>query len=255
MLTTLLNLDCAFNHNWRSNKTVFISYPKSGRTWMRYVFHLIGLDVTFDHAFDTENLCLFFGKPAPAIKTDIVGRRNIFMYRNALDTAVSFYFQIQEIELTPFRDNYIETIERLRGLNALPPQDIDSFVLHPSWGVERICKYNRAWLDFGRKRNNFFILSYEDARSNTKESMEKMLAYLGVKGVNVDDIVEKSSFQKMRAKEEEGRDDELRLHGPSAGSANALKVRRGKVSGYQDDLKEETIAKAREIGKNYGFQL
>ncbi len=58
----------------------------------------------------------------------------------------------------------------------------------------------------------------------------------------------------MRTKEEDGRDDELRLHGPRAGSANALKVR-GKTSGYEDDLKEETIAKAREIGKNYGFQL
>lgn len=255
MLTTLLNLDCAFNNNWKNNRTVFISFPKSGRTWMRYVFHLIGLDVTFDHAFKSDNIYLDFGEDFPGVKKDIVGRRNIFMYRNALDTAVSFYFQVHEIELTPFRENYLETIEHLRGLDALPPQDIDSFVLHPSWGVDRICRYNRAWLDFGRKRNNFFILSYEEARSNTKASLEKMLAYLGVKGVDIDNVVEKSSFQNMRAKEKEGRDDELRLHGPAAGSANALKVRRGKVSGYQDDLKQETIAKAREIGRNYGFEL
>ena len=91
-------LDFTLTKNWILNRTVFVSYPKSGRTWIRYIFALVNLDVEFTHAgFGTREIKQI-GTEFNGVKKSVLGRRNIFMYRNPLDTAVSLYFQIHRTD-------------------------------------------------------------------------------------------------------------------------------------------------------------
>ena len=58
----------------------FISFPKSGRTWMRYVFHLVGCPVTFTHAGHGTSQ-REMGEPFSGVDTSELRSKNIFLHR------------------------------------------------------------------------------------------------------------------------------------------------------------------------------
>jgi len=248
-------LDFSVTKSWILNRTIFISYPKSGRTWMRYIFSLVNFDVEFSHAgygtYEIEQI----GTEFNGVKKSVIGRRNIFMYRNPLDTAVSMYFQIHRTDFSEHCSGYSQKYEKLEKLRRLPPDDINEFVLHPVWGCENVCKFNRAWYDFLQKKNNALIICYEEVRRNPSHSISKILDYLSVRDYDIDDLVNKSSFENMREVELRGENKKLRLNGLQGGDFESLKVRKGIVKGYMDYITTETIRLAGDIVKKYNFEI
>ncbi len=244
-----------FNPNNLTGRTVLISYPKSGRTWLRYIFHMLGLDVELTHAGYGTGGAKNIGKPFQHLKKRVMGRRNIFLHRNPLDTCVSLYFQVHRTDLISGAYEYQRKYRKLARAARLPPQDMDEFALHPVWGVENVCKFNAAWLAYLADRPCSMVLSYEHLREDPEARLTTLLEFIGAEPCDLAAVIDGSRFEKMRLKEIAGTDQELRLNGPQLADVDALKVRRGKVQGYTDYLSTGAIAEASRIAAAYGFEV
>jgi hypothetical protein len=235
---------------------MFISYPKSGRTWMRYAAGLAGVKMKFSHAGHGTSTVAEIGEAYRGLQKADLRSTNIFMFRNPLDTAVSLYFQVQKTDFAPGGDDYAEKLRKLESLGRLPPQDINEFVLHPVWGCGQIAKFNRDWHDYFISSGEL-ILQYEDMRKDPREALQRVFDYVGARGRDVESIAATSSFEKMRDVElnDAGAKQKYRLQGRRGGDDESMKVRRGLVKGYVDYLRPETIAAAAAIVRKEGFDI
>jgi Sulfotransferase domain len=232
----------------------FISFPKSGRTWMRYVFHLVGYPVHFTHAGHGTSR-REMGEPFVDLNTWELRSKNIFLHRNPLDTAVSLYFQMFKKDFRFSSHAFFGKFLKLAIRGQLPPRDMNRFVLHPLWGVEKICRFNRAWIDFLDSRPHDLVISYERARANPEAAIRQVLGYCRVSG-DATKLATLASFESMRARElTEGRSRQLMLHGMTHDDPETMKIRRGVVRGYRDYLQSDVIARAREIAARYRFDI
>lgn len=231
-------------------KNYFISYPKSGRTWVRYCLGLCGVTLKFNHAGSGT------GK-------DDIGRRFsgvivlpdaeniIFMHRNPIDTAVSLYFQVHKKDLRWGSLRHLRRLPMLFLKGRYAPKSIDSFVLHPGYGVEKICQFNRAWLDHLKGCGNSLILTYEAARADDVSAFTGILNFLKEPTDGVETAVAKSRFDRMKEIEKKG-ETGTKL-GLVKDDPESAKVRRGKIGGYVDYLRPETIKQCSDICEKYGL--
>lgn len=137
----------------------------------------------------------------------------------------------------------------LKGRYA--PKNIDSFVLHPGYGVEKICQFNRAWIDHLEGRGNSLILTYEVARADDVSAFTGILNFLKEPTDGVETAVAKSRFDRMKEVEQKG-ETGTKL-GLVKDDPESAKVRRGKIGGYVDYLRPETIKQCRDICEKYGL--
>jgi hypothetical protein len=215
---------------------------------------LAGVRVKFSHGgHGTANL-KEIGNEFVGVKETVLRRKNIFLYRNILDTAVSLYFQIHRRNLSGDEVGHQAMQDKLAKLGRLPPTDINEFVLHPIWGCEQISKFNRGWCDC-LKYEHALVVRYEDLKQNPLLWFRRLLDFLGCKNYDLDRLVEESSFQRMRGVELQGTDKKLKLYGLKDGDYDSLKVRKGTVKGYLEYLTPETVAAAALVAKKYGFDI
>jgi hypothetical protein len=203
---------------------VFISYPKSGRTWFRYLLGLAKLDVTFAHG----------RKGQVPLLTTAAGRTGIFLHRNPIDTAVSHFFFLNRYKLRWGTWRHLKALAQGR----LPPRDLVAFLDHPAFGVAGICRYNRLWLDHLRGRPEFLVVTYEDMVTKPQETLAGVLHHLEP-GQNFDVawLIQEADFTRMREVEDAG--GWRHLGGQKRRSdPDSRFIRRGKVGGYRDYLSE-----------------
>lgn len=235
---------------------VCVSYPKSGRTWVRFALNVANAPVTYNHGGYATRDPGQLGYTFKGVRPAFFGDRNIFLHRNPIDTAVSEFHQIHNRIFTPSHPHYAEMQQRLAAEHLLPPTGIDEFVLHPVWGCGKVSAFNRAHIDYFGKRRNARLVRYEDLRADPKAGFSGLLDFLGVRNYDIDRIVEESSFERMRQLEVAGDADTKKKHalyGMRNNDENSLKVRRGKVNGYVDVLAPETVTQARRICGEFGF--
>jgi hypothetical protein len=233
---------------------IFLSYPKSGRTWVRFMLDRAGLPMDYSHA-GTGSRRHALGTPFHAVNPDkYAGRRTVFMYRNPIDTTVSFYFQVHRRELIPWTPRYFARLLPYLAAGRWPPKDLKRFIRHPGYGVEKVCKFNRAWLDHLANRPDALILTYEELMADGKATMARLLEFLGADSARAGELVDYGRFENMQRVETT--DPKGRNLAPGIeGDPESLKVRRGKVRGYVDYLDEETIALCRATAARYGFTV
>lgn len=162
----------------------WVSFPKSGRTWIRQVLEayfagISGID-SFD--FDTFTPFLPVGKwrRAPGIhfnhavyRFDAVAeveraisrlerRRILFQVRDPRDVVVTYYFQ------------------RVRRFQESEAQKLDlaDFVTHPFYGIDPIVAYMNAWFRAADRFPDFLLLRYEDFRPDDMTPFERIFRFL-----------------------------------------------------------------------------
>jgi len=223
---------------------------------MRYIIHLLGSEVIFTHAGYRSSGKKEIGRRFAGVETSVMGEKNIFMYRDPLDTAISLYFQIHNSDFVRGNKGYFKKFIRLALLGRLPPKDISKFVLHPAWGVENICRFNRDWIDCLSNKPDSLIIRYEDAKKDTIITIKQLADFISVTQYDAADIAAKSIFDEMKKLElTVGKSKELRLHGMKSNNNDTMKVRRGIVGGYKEYLDERTIEEARAIAAKFHFEL
>ena len=229
--------------------TYFVSHPKSGRTWVRIMLNWYQqkterpFHIYYTHTHLSDDL-----RDKNLTQKEIKQNRIIYMYRDAKDVVVSYYFHRKFREPKTSLYHYDGTIS--------------DFIRSPIFGVSYILRYQQKWNDW-LKKTQPFIFTYEQLSSDTEEVIKKILRFLGEENIDrkvVEEIVEKSSFQKLKELESQGFVlTELAVgrreleNNPcyNQKNNNYFKIRRGEVGGYKKDLSVEDIKYLQEQTKDF----
>lgn len=225
-----------------------VSYPKSGRTWFRFVlsnyfanaFNL-GIEVDLHSMFKVlpnfdrdpvRGLPAFaFGELQPDMplipvshfgyqRRLFLNRPVIFMVRDPRDVIVSSYFHATRQKLSFQGDMWQFIVDRQRGLPAL-------------------VQYLNSW-SMGVANRKTYVLSYENLTSDTFEETAKVLSFLGckVKLPELAKAVDASRFSSMKRQE---LSMGLPSHDYDRSDEESLRMRRGQVGGFAAYLDSEQI--------------
>lgn len=235
----------------RTDGRLLVSYPKSGRTWVRYAMSQHKIDMSVSHVGNGTGWRVI-GRPFQGIPPQASTIPMVFLYRDPIDTAVSMFYQVTRRDLQKGTGRWFRMYLPLMLRGALPPQEINTFVLNPIYGIEKVCAFNRAWLDHLQESDDCLVLRYEDMRANPAKGFQKLLDFWGETSATGAQLSEASSFDNMKAAERDAKQDAL-LSPSKRSDPSSAKVRRGKVGGYVDELTPETIAACKVIAAKFGF--
>jgi Sulfotransferase domain len=206
----------------------FVSYPKSGRSWIRYILHCLGVQnrIQFHH-----DGCEFSHPAKPQLALDFAARleqhgdgtRIVYMRRDPRDVMVSLYFQIC---------GRMGDVYEFDG-------DISAFIRDSYFGAANLIEFDRQWRELCR-RGLALAVTYEECHSSIETVMRKILDWyeLDASDEALRAACADATFQKMHAVERNGKFDEPWLR-PRNGAA---KTRRGIVGGYVDFLSAADLA-------------
>lgn len=246
---------------------VLISFPKSGRTWVRVMMSRLyhtHLSVPGEEIIEFDNLhrldpripnILFThdGEPwyrpeeLPADKSKYADKKVILLARHPIDVAVSRYFHIRNrATLLPHKE-YAE-------------MPINEFMWAPLGGLQTIVAYMNIWDRARQTMPHVLVVRYEDFRAEPVPTLARLAEFLGI-GATLEEVkeaVDYAAFENLRKKEEQGAISSHRLGARQPGNPDSLKVRRGKVGGYRDYFNEEEIARLEQyvrdnLSPSYGY--
>lgn len=240
-------LDCDF---------LFISYPKSGRTWVRYF-----LGRYIEYAFNTE-----FSMELPSLHEK--DKKGSELNLPLIAITHNYFDFFQDVRGEPFildlnesnNKDYILLVRDPRDVTIsyfhhkvtrknlnLQQMNINEFFLSNIYGIERHSKWVLQLLKFYKDhRSPKILLIYELLKKNPKEFRKLIhFIYKDVKEDALSYAVKSSEFRAMQTYEI-NQNTNAKSQGRLAlanwdGNYNALKVRRGKVEGYKKELSIEFI--------------
>jgi hypothetical protein len=242
---------------------VIISFPKSGRTFVRAMLARLyqrrfGIDergllefpalrrapkdvprVLFTHAGDAMR------RPGDihVDPADYVGRKVVLIARHPADIAVS-------------RFHHLKNRSRDKARQRLADQPLENFVWTEQGGIPSIT----AFLNHFAALPGVTILRYEDFVARPEESLRSLASAIGLE-VGSDDIadaVEFGSLASLKQKEREGYFSSSRLRPARKGDDRSGKVRSGKSGGYRGALDAKAVRKidaylAAELDPAFGY--
>lgn len=211
----------------------FISYPKSGRSWVRYMLDLLGLrdEVLFHHdQFEFSDA----GKPphdfdlAKRFARYASADRLVYLERDPRDVMVSLYHQVT--------GRFGPEFDYRRDLSA--------FIRDPYFGAKNLRGFRDMWREIS-ERTGALRICYEDCHCDTLGLLTKVVDHFGftMERERLAQVVADSTFESMRRVEESDSYDEpwlRRRHG-------APKLREGKVGGFRQVLSSADVAYLNEV--------
>jgi hypothetical protein len=220
---------------------VVISYPKSGRTFIRAMLARLyqrrfGVDerrllefpmlrrapadaprALFTHAGDTM-------RSPDEIRLDASAyehKKVVLIARHPGDIAVSRY-------------HHLKHRSRDKARQRLAELPLDRFVWADEGGIPSIV----AFLNQFAALPAITIVRYEDFLAEPEESLQTLAKAIGLKvdAGDIADAVEFGSLASLKQREREGYFTSSRLRPARAGDAKSAKVRSGKSGGYREQL-------------------
>jgi len=205
----------------------FISYPKSGRSWVRYALVELGIEerISFHHdgfEFNNSNLPPHNFSFEKRIRKYRNVDRIVYLEREPKDVMVSLYYQVTG----RFKDffNY--------------SGNISEFIRHEYFGAENLWGFREMW-DQLCEMGTAYKISYENLHDDFERELAGLLNYYGFESPadQISEAKEASNFIKMRELEKSGT-----FPSPWLRPRNEFpKVRKGKVGGYVDELDKRDI--------------
>lgn len=230
---------------FRRAKVCIVSFPKSGRTWLRV---MIGKALCDRYAMDEKLILdeLTVTEAAGVLPTlythdgssnteghhwnSLVANKSpyrekkvIFLLRDPRDVAVSCFFQAT----------------KRKGLYE---GTISDFIRDDRYGIRKIVTFYNHWHAARDTPKAMLVLTYEGMKEDPSGDLRKALEFIGAEGISdevVGRAVEFAGFDNMRKMESEGKFESKKLRPGDAEDPESFKVRRGKVGGYVDYLNEE----------------
>lgn len=236
-----------------------ISYPKTGRTWLRV---LIGKAIC-DHAgldeamlLNTPRLTADAGLPVTrfthddaslnaaqhyrtleARKARFRNQKVIFLARDPRDTMVSCYFQAT------------------RRVNQFDGT-ISEFIRDDRLGIRKYVRFANIWHENRSIPKDYLTLHYEAMKADTQTAVRQVLDFLGAQAISDEIIgqsVKYSSFENMKKLEKARQFQEARMQPGDASDPESFKVRKGSVGGFGEYLSEEDTTYIEAVVQEMGY--
>jgi len=231
----------------RPTDVYIISYPKSGRTWLRV---LLGKAICLQYGLpdelmlDTHRLTSAAGllrthfvhdyseilsglhyRRLPERKREYASKKVVFVVRDIKDTLVSSYFQATK------------RTYKFKG-------PISEFVRSETFGVKKIVTFYNVWHNNSHVPKDFLLLRYEDMHQNPSDALIRTLRFIGLEQIEdriIKEAVAFASFNNMKKMEAGGYFKDAKMRPGDAGDEESYKVRKGVVGGYTTYLNEADI--------------
>jgi hypothetical protein len=218
------------------------SYPKSGRTWLRFILAQYFLASRQYAPITTQSMFTF----APNFDLDPVRGIPAFVRRS--EEASFPLVPSTHLRFKPTLPSRLPVIFLIRDPRAVLISDyhhvtrhkmsfrgsIDDFLVDQDRGLSHYIKYMNSWAT-GLARHDHHIIYYEDLLADTESEVEKMLIFLD-EPVNFKALqyaVENSSFEKLKALElAQG----IPGHDYDRSDADALRIRKGQSDSFREEL-------------------
>ncbi len=215
------------------NDPVLVSFPKSGRTWIRFMMRGLNIPLQFEHAGSKGT--------QPIDKSGYRKKRVILLIRDPRDTVVSYFHHCRTRTSTGYHGT------------------ISEFIRTPGSGIERIVAFNKAWLLSEGQPRDFTMMEYERLRSDVEPELRRLIAFASRRRVpdqHLREVIEKGSFDNLKKLEASGavrRKYGKALTPGNPEDQNSFKVRKGKVGGYKDELPPEDIDFCNDVIESAGY--
>ena len=232
---------------WDKPEIYIISYPKTGRTWLRV---LIGKslslmnDLPEKRILNTEYISAASNLPRTAVthdgsemrvrrsyeelnpdKSRYKNKKVILMSRDVRDTLVSAYFH---------------ATKRIKVFDG----SISEFIRSEHYGARKILTFYRQWHEARNIPKGFHFLFYEDLNRNPETTLTNVLLFLGVKETPPDIIksaIDFASFDNLKKAEAEHKFASGILTATDGSDPQSYKVREGKIGKYSKYLNQEDV--------------
>jgi hypothetical protein len=205
----------------------FVSYPKSGRTWIRFILTRLDCEPSIHFHHDGFG---FNDGSKPAHNFDLSERLQYYagieklvcLERDPRDVMISLYHQITG----RFRDffEYSGTLS--------------DFIRDEYFGAANLRRFRDMWQVIVEQRS-YLNISYEACHKDMHSVIERLLSYyeLTVSESKLSAAIEEGSFANMKRIEESGEFGRPWLQPRQ----NSPKVRQGKVGGFCEVLNETDL--------------
>ncbi|RMF18456.1 MAG: sulfotransferase domain-containing protein [Candidatus Dadabacteria bacterium] len=232
-----------------------ISYPKTGRTWLRMLMKTAlhrhyGVPISDPLEFH-ELSNRFADMPRIAVVHDdephwkrpaqlttdksrwYHDKRVILMVRDPRDTIVSLYHQMSK-RWKVFRPEWVTMSE---------------FFWSERGGFDTMIRYYNIWADQRDAPRDLLMVRYEDLHADTAGELRRVLDFLGVRGVDdstIADAIEENRIERVRKREAAGEFRTHRLQPGVKGDPSSMKARKGKIGGFVEELPWADVVRATE---------
>lgn len=252
----------------RTAEVVFLSYPKAGSTWLRYLLgkyvqRLRGDDLSTPPPLFDEYVwwggCRRHHPGFPTLRFTHGG----LAWEEEGQTADDLS---PELLVHPFRGKRVVHLVRsvpdiLCSLHAHKKHQekvfdgsVEAFIDDSVFGLEKAIRFFQIWDAHRGEAADYRIVRYEDLRAETLPALRGLLGFLGAPAdeAAMAAAIEDASFDRMRRLEvEEKKNPRIRW---SSGltmfaevrgekTADSFHVRRGKVGGYRDSMSPDAVAR------------
>lgn len=170
-----------------SKKFIIISFPKSGRTWLRVMLDKLNIHIEYTHDGSEHAKQISYRDFNPD-KTSYKKKKVILLIRDPRDTLVSGYFQ---------------ATKRLKIYDG----NISDFIIDERHGMKQILRFHEIWFDNQRIPKDFLIITYEDMHKDTLNILKKVVSFLQreyLKDKQLKESIEFAKFENMQLLEKKG---------------------------------------------------
>ncbi|MGM0531329.1 MAG: sulfotransferase domain-containing protein [Bacteroidota bacterium] len=216
---------------------VVISYPKSGRTWLRVMLNDFNILPTYEHDGSQNSLNIPYWN-LPEDKAEYSNNRIIFLARDPRDTVVSSYFQVTK---------------RHQVYNG----SISEFIRDDRYGIKKILKFHSIWDQNRHIPSDFKLIKYEDLHVAPFNVMKELLGFLKVHDIDEEklrNIIWFYRFNNMHKLEKQGyfkRTFKNILYPKDPNDQDTYKTRKGKVGGFDEYFTREDIEYCNQVMKEF----
>lgn len=198
-----------------NKKFILVSFPKSGRTWVRVMLDKTKAKGLYTFTHDQR----YRGSPI------------LYLVRCPLDTVVSYYHQM------------------FHRQGDAKGQTIDEYCIGR---IDKIIKHHFFFLE--NKKENIMVIKYEDLIANAHNVMHEVLRYYDISTEGLEEAIEFGSYDNMKNLHLDTRNSNgYRLQHKTSKNPNAMKVRKGKIGTHREELQHETIIQLKAILNNYNY--
>jgi len=209
-----------------NDSILLVSFPKSGRTWLRVMLDAAKLDIDCTHDSSGHRGQRHFSEMEHD-KSAYQDRRVVLLVRDPRDVVVSSYFH---------------ATKRLGVFSGT----ISEFIRDPKHGIEKIIIFNSEWFSAAGVPREFFLVQYEDMHDRLPEVLTQVIRFAdpSLPIPDLAPIIELGRFENMQ--EKEGSGELAKKYGGilkpgDASDPESFKCRKGKVGGYDEYLSDEDI--------------